>query len=69
MFIYFERERARAHEQGRGREKGETVPSRLHTVGTEPNVRPDPRNRETVTGAEIKSQMLNQLSPASAPTV
>ena len=38
------------HEQGRGREKGrERVPSRLHTVSTEPDAGPKLTNREIMT--------------------
>ena len=53
-FIYFEREREREREcmcvQGRGRDRGkERIPSRLHTVSTEPNVGLDLMNREIMT--------------------
>ena len=43
-----EREREHAHMQTeRGRERGrERIPSRLHTVSTEPNVGLDPMNHE-----------------------
>ena len=46
MFIYFERER----EWVRGRERGrERIPSRLHTVSTEPDAGLEPTNREIMT--------------------
>ena len=39
LFIYFERERGRESEQGRGRERGiRRISSRLHAVSTEPCV-------------------------------
>ena len=42
MFIYFERERGRE----RGRER---IPSRLHTVSTEPDTGLHPTNHEIMT--------------------
>ena len=59
LFIYFERERERAHvcQQGRGRERGkERIPSRLYTVSMEPNVGLDLTKREIMIWAKIKSQ-------------
>ena len=52
-FIYFESERQRAQagvgaESG-GEREGETIPSRLHAVSTEPDSGPDPMNREIMT--------------------
>ena len=47
-FIYVERER----EQGRSRERGierERIPSRLHTVSTEPDAGLKPMNHEITT--------------------
>ena len=44
---------------GRDRETGrQRIPSRLHTVSTEPNVGLDLTNCEIMTSAEIGSQML-----------
>ena len=37
----------------------ERIPSRLHAVSTEPNAGLHPTNREIMTGAKIKSWMLN----------
>ena len=52
--------RARDYEWGEGqRERTERIPSRLHAVSTEPNVRLDPMNREIMTSANIESQTLN----------
>ena len=63
LFIYCERVRA-----GEGqREKRERIPSRLHTVGMEPDVGLEPVNREIMTRAEIKTQTLHQLSHPGAP--
>ena len=51
----------------RGAKRGrQRIPSRLRTVSTEPDAGLDSRNREVVTGAEIKSRRLNQLSHPSA---
>ena len=48
--MYFERERERESKWGRGREKGrERIPSRLHTVSTEPNVGLQLTNSEIMT--------------------
>ena len=48
---------------GRGRDRGrERIPSRLHTISTEPAAGLKPMNREIVTWAETKSQTLNRLS-------
>ena len=50
------------------RERGrERIPSRLHTVNTEPDRGLDPMSREIVTGAEIRSQTLNRRSHPGAP--
>ena len=68
MFTLREREREREREsvQQRGRERErererKRIPSRLHTVSTEPDVRLHevlkPTNLETMTWAEIKGQM------------
>ena len=51
MFIHFEKDREteRENEQGRVRERGERIPSRLHTVSTEPNAGLDLKNCEIMT--------------------
>ena len=46
----------------------ERIPSRLHTVSTEPYVGLSLMNREIMTGAKIKSWMPNLLSSPGAPT-
>ena len=46
-----------------GEQRERESPSSLHTIGTEPNVGLELKNREMMTWAEIKSQMLNRLSP------
>ena len=47
MLIHFEREHTR--EQGREERKGERIPSRFHTVSTEPNSGLDLTNCEILT--------------------
>ena len=55
---------------GRGRKRDrDRIPSRLCTVSTEPDVELELTNREIMTSAEIKSQMLNRLSHPGAPTL
>ena len=49
------------------RERREKIPSKLLTVSAEPDVGLKLMNREMTTGAEIKSQMHNQLSHPGAP--
>ena len=49
------------------RGEAERIPSRLHTVSAEPNMRLNPTNCEIMTLAKIKSQMLNLLSHPGAP--
>ena len=67
LFI-FERE-TREHKQGGQRERGrDRVPSRLHTVHTEPDAGLQLMNCEIMTCAEIKSQPLNQLSHSGTPS-
>ena len=44
-----ERDRESTCDWGRGRDRGERVPSRLHAVGTEPGGGLDPPNHETMT--------------------
>ena len=64
------RERAHASREGAEREREEErIPSRLHTVSTEPSVEIKPTNHEIMTWVEIKSQMLNRLSHPSVPHV
>ena len=66
LFILREREQGRGRE--RERERGrERIPSRLHTLSAEPDVGLEVTNREIVTWAESKSQMLNRLSHPGAP--
>ena len=48
------------------RREGERIPSSLCIVSTQPNVRLELTNCEIMTRAEIKSQMLNQLSHPGA---
>ena len=53
MFILREKDRAQA---GEGEREGDTesqAGSRLRAVSTEPDVGPEPTNRETVTRAEV----------------
>ena len=59
-FIYFEREHT-------GKGQRERIPSRLHTVSTEPVVGLNLTNCKIMTQAEIKIQMFNQLSHPGAP--
>ena len=57
--------RDREHRQ---RERGrERIPSGLRDVSTEPNSGLKPMNHQIMIWAEIKSQMLNQLSHPDAP--
>ena len=64
MFI-FERDREWV---GRGRERGrQRIPRGLHTVSAQPNVGLELMNCKTMTWAEIKGRMLNQLSHPGAP--
>ena len=50
LFIYFERGRARSHEQGRDRKRGrDRIPSRLHTVSAKPDMGLKLMNREIMT--------------------
>ena len=44
-----ETEKAHAYEQGRGRERRERIPSRLHAFGTEPNMGLNLTNRDSMT--------------------
>ena len=55
-FIYFERQRESAS-RGRGKEREkERLPSRTHTVSTEPDSGRDPTNPELMTWAEVHSR-------------
>lgn len=63
MFVYFKRERA--SKQGRGREGGEKIPSRLRAVGAEPDAGGSiPR---TTVSAYSESRMLDRASHPGAP--
>ena len=54
----------------RGTERGkERIPSRLCSVRADPNVGLEHTNREIMTGAKIKSQMLDRLSHPGAPRI
>ena len=70
MYLFWERETERQRERmsrggaGRGRER---IPSSLRAVSMEPDMGLKLMNREIMTGAEIKSRTLNQLSPPGAP--
>ena len=44
---------------GEGQRERETIPSGLYTVSAEPDVGLEPMNCESMTRAEIKSQMLH----------
>ena len=56
------------HKQGRGRKRGrKRIPSRLHTVSTEPDMGLKLTNCEIMTWAEIKSRTLNWLSYPGGP--
>ena len=55
-------------ERDRERER-ERIPSRLCSVRAEPNVGLEHTNREIMTSAKIKSQMLDQLSHPGAPRI
>ena len=74
MFIYLllrERERAPASlkvGEGQRERRRERIPIRLHTVSTEHKVGLRLTNCETMNLAEIKNQMLNQLSHPGTPT-
>ena len=60
MYLFLrDREPVSKHEQGRGKERGERIPSRLCTVSTETNAELDPTDCKIMTCAEIKSRMLN----------
>ena len=63
LFMYFERERERSHEQGMGRER---IPTRLPTVSTESDMGLKPTNHEIKTWAKTKSWMQNWLSHPGA---
>ena len=64
LFIYLERG-ARSREREGERER---IPSRLHDISAEPDVRHDPTNCEIITLVKIKSQMLNTLSYPGDPS-
>ena len=59
-------ETERMSRKGQREREGEGIPSRLHTVSTEPNARLELTNCEIMTRAKFKSQRLNQLSPLSS---
>ena len=67
LSLFWERARVRTN-GGRGREKGiERIPSRLHTVSTEPDVGLQLMNRDSMTWVKIRSQMLNWLRHPGTP--
>ena len=51
------------------RGRAERIPSRLLTVSAKPDVGFGPRNYEIMIQAQIKGQMLNQLSHSSTPAI
>ena len=56
--------------QRRDRERGrQRIPSGIRAVSAEPGVGLKLMNCEIMTGAKIKSQLLNQLSPPGAPVL
>ena len=61
-------ETQRVEEEHREGER-ERIPSRIHTVSTEPDAGVNPTNCEITTGTKIKSQMLNRLSHSSTPNI
>ena len=63
-FIYFERETRAGEERERGRER---ISSRLLAVNSEPDTGLSLTNSKIMAWAEIKSQMLNQLSYPGTP--
>ena len=58
-----DRGRGRGRERERERER-ERIPSRLSSISTEPDVGFEPTN---LSGAEVRSQMVNRLSHSGAP--
>ena len=62
LFIYFEKERESEQNWGWGQRGRERISSRLRTVSAEPDTGIHLMNHEIKTWAEIKSQMVNQLS-------
>ena len=68
MFIYLFilRERARASRGGAERRR-DSSPSRIRTVGTEPDLGLELPSHEILTRAEIKSQTFNRLCHPDAP--
>ena len=59
--------RGRKRESERERERRERIPSRLHAVSTEPDMGLELMNREIMTRAENKSQMLSLLNHPGDP--
>ena len=53
--------------EGHREKEGERIPSRLCTISAEPDTGLELMNREIVTSAEIKRQVLNRLSHPGAP--
>ena len=47
--------------------EGRTISSRLRTISVDPDVGLKLTNCEIMTGAKIKTQTLNQLSPPGGP--
>ena len=66
--IYFERQRAHAQTGGAERRR-ERIPSKFHTVSTEPDMELNPTNHEIMIWTKIKSWMLNGWSHPGIPIV
>ena len=67
MFTYLRERVCVQVSRGRGRQRGERIPSRLYAVSTEPDVGLDPTNYEIMIWVKIKSGTLNLLSHPGAP--
>ena len=70
LFFFWGRETV--YEQGRRGQRErerERILSRPHAVGLGPDMGLDPTNCETISWAEVKSLMLNQLRHPEAPKI
>ena len=67
LFIYFEREKELKWDKGREREGESQADPSSPPIIAELRVGLDPKNREIMSWAEIKSQALNQLSHPGPP--